>query len=138
MKRFSILVAAFAAILLFARPALAINLHNGAIVVQNKTNSELRVEFEHGVLKGLAITKVFSIYPHKTIIANSCCFAAGSPYVMHSTRSVPMGGQGGQVELPSFVVTPHLCNKNGIPYGYAVIVVDPNYTIHEVDHNSCY
>ena len=132
MKRFSILVAALAAVLLFARPALAVNLHNGAIVVHNNMSSEIHVKFEYKGMMGHFIQE-FDIAPGKTAITDSCCFAAGSPYRIHVFRSRPH-----PMDLTPFVFTPHLCNKNGIPYGYAVIDVNENYSIHEIDQHSCY
>jgi len=134
MRRFSILVAALAAVLLFARPALAVNLHNGAIVVHNNSKSEIEVFFEHGWFTGHFIQQA-RIAPGKTFITDACCFAAGSPYRMRTYRRAPapMGGN-----LTHFPFTPHLCNRDGIPYGYAVIVVNDNNTIHEVDQTSCY
>ncbi len=137
MKRFSILVAALAAVLLFTRPALAVNLHNGAIVVHNNTQDVIYVRFENGLFKGHFIYgyRSLSIAPGKALITDACCFAAGTPYVMHADRLAPepVGGK-----LTSFVFTPHLCNRNGIPYGYAVIVVKDNNAVQEVEHGSCY
>ncbi len=133
MKRFSMLIAAVVAMLLFARPALAVNLHNGVIVVHNNTNNEIDVSFEHGWFTGHFMQRA-RIAPGKTFITDACCFAAGSPYRMRTYRrsAAPMGGN-----LTDFPFTPHLCNRNGIPYGYAVIVVNDNNTIHEIDHRSC-
>ena len=125
MKRFSILVAALASVLLFARPALAVNLHNGAIVVHNKTSNPIQVKFEYQGMRGHIIQEL-RIAPGRTAITDACCFAAGSPYRIHVGDLTPFG------------FTPYLCHKNGIPYGYAVIVVNENNSIHEADHHSCY
>lgn len=128
------LIAAVAAVFLFTRPALAVNLHNGAIVVHNNTSDVIQVLFAHGWSTGRVMQKA-NLAPGKTLITDVCCFAAGSPYEVSTYRfaHAPVGGH-----LPDLRFTPHLCNRDGIPYGYAVIVVNDNNTIHEIDKTSCY
>ncbi len=135
MKRFPLLLAAaVAAILLIARPALAVNLHNGAIVVRNNTHDEINIFLEHAWYTGHPIERA-KIPPGHTFVTDACCFAAGSPYQLRVYRraGAPMGGN-----LHDFLFHPHLCNSKGIPYGYAVLVVEDNNTIREVDQRTCF
>uniref|UniRef100_E6PDZ6 Uncharacterized protein n=1 Tax=mine drainage metagenome TaxID=410659 RepID=E6PDZ6_9ZZZZ len=136
MKRFSILVAALAAVLLFARPALAVNLRHGVIVVHNHTSHELSVLLEDKSFIGHPI-QVARIAPGKTFITDACCFWVNGLYRMRTHRSagLHMRHMGGS--LAPFEFTPHLCKRDGFTYGYAVIVVNDDNTIHEVDQHSC-
>ncbi len=51
------------------------------------------------------------------VAVNSCCYAAGSRYIIDGRLTDPSA----QAHKTSFDVTPRLCNKDGIPYGYAVV-----------------
>ena len=110
------------------------NLHNGAIVIHNHTDDTIEVYLDPSFLKG-AVVQEGRIAPGGTFISDRCCFAAGTSYRMRTLRSAraPQGGR-----LTDFSFTPHLCNRDGIPYGYAVLVVYRNNTIHEIDHEACY
>ncbi len=134
MKRFALLFSAVLTLLLIALPALAVNLHNGTIVVHNKTSDTISVWFEHSWSTGHFMQEA-NIAPGGTFITSACCFAAGSPYRMRTYRHAPapMGGN-----LTHFSFTPHLCNRDGIPYGYAVIVVTQANRVEEIDRHSCY
>ncbi len=56
MKRSSMLIAAVVTMLLFARPALAVNLHNGVIVVHNNTNNEIVYHRRLLLCRGFAVS----------------------------------------------------------------------------------
>ncbi|MDH2910295.1 MAG: hypothetical protein PXZ07_09350 [Candidatus Eremiobacteraeota bacterium] len=117
--------------------SVAVNLHNGAIVVHNNTKSGIEVSFEHGWFTGHPI-QVARIAPGKAFITDACCFEVNVLYRMRTYRSagLHMRHMGGS--LAPFEFKPHQCDRDGIRYGYAVIVVNDDNTIHEVDHNSCY
>lgn len=110
----TLLITIAAAFALATLPAAAdVNLHNGYIVIRNDAAQPLYGSINH-LIPGIAETTVQrlgEIAPHSTFIANKCCYAAGSTYVLdvyywHNTAA-----------RPTFVA--RLCNERGIPHGYA-------------------
>ncbi len=108
---------AFAAAILAATPASALNFRNGYIAVTNATSGVIHVSIgreEWGLAKD------------QTAYFNDCCYAAGTTYHMTARLST-------RTEFFEAPVTPRLCSKNASPYGYAHLVVHDNGRITRVD-----
>ena len=133
-KRRAMLIAvAVLGVLLVPLAARALILNNGMIVVENHTSSAIRVYLEHPLNAGHFIDEG-SLEPGQTWRSQKCCFAAWSPYSMRVYRHAPapMGGN----YAKSFA--PRLCNRNGIPYGYDVLIMDNDNQIVEQHTHVCY
>lgn len=114
MKSFRVLLTALVVgLLVTALPASALNFHNGMIVIVNTTGRDLIAYAEF--ISGHPIDRVNMGQGRVTV--NSCCYAAGSRYIIDGRLTDPSA----QAHKTSFDVTPRLCNKDGIPYGYAVV-----------------
>ncbi|MDE2483362.1 MAG: hypothetical protein KGN02_14390 [bacterium] len=131
MKRLSAFVVTLVALLLLALPALAVNLHNGMIVVHNTTSREIEIKVTHLWTPHHAMESA-RVAPGATFIANVCCFAAGSNYrvqVWTIRTDRPMADYPFQLRL---------CNRDGIPYGYGEINVSRDYAVEQVNRDGCY
>lgn len=116
-------------------PARALNLHNGVIVVRNHGTTNVRVYLEYAGNLG-HVMESHDIAPGATWYSSVCCFAAGSTYRLDLRRdNNSMGQLGGRVV---WGITPHLCNRNGIPYGFFDIALDDRNKLHEGASNACY
>ena len=137
-RRCRLLVAAVFAValgvLIGPPPAQALILNHGMIVVRNNTTSKLGITLEHTWSSGTNIDRA-DVDPGTTWHSQSCCYAAGSPYRIRVFRNEP-AALAGRYEM---TFTPHLCNRNGVPYGYAVITIEEKGNqILEVSRESCY
>jgi len=101
--------------------AAEFNWHNGAIEILNDSDYSLDVQVSHaiGVLYGWT-----RVAPHQWFAANNCCYVAGQTYTIYvrvldpkSLFPSPLGGE----------TTLALCNKNGIPFGYASVEFSIHY-----------
>ncbi|MDE2481250.1 MAG: hypothetical protein KGN02_03560 [bacterium] len=119
--------------LVAAAPASAIVINNGLIVVHNTTKVPVIVKvLTHSGHEWEGHT----VQPGHSFMSERCCYAAGSEYriyVRHlgSGSSLQYGGMDNNIYF-----RPELCNRNGIPYGFAEFKV----TDHNVNrmHNGCY
>ena len=125
MKRLTLFFAMFAAILITAAPALAINLHNGLIIIQNKTSYILEISIQHHFFNGRNIDEKIRIPVGGVYETKGCCYAAGSEYELSAQRLGMAAGQSSENWYHAFLFKPKLCNRNAIPYGYAVIEILP-------------
>lgn len=114
MKR-ALFVLALLGCALLPMPASAaeLNLHNGAIEFYNHSPFTVRVTIVHDL--GARIQSGVLVPSHTWMAFNTCCYAAGSVYAIYAavdgSSSFPRPLEGH--------VRPMLCNKNGIPFGYA-------------------
>ncbi len=139
------IAAALGIAVLFAapKPADAIVINNGLIVVVNDTGKGIAgAQIWHW--NTTRIDYVASLNPGQIWHANGCCAAAGSEYTLDLTVWVKpaIGGSEPVTRRAVYRFIPKLCNRNGIPYGFAKLVVMPdgpnNYKIERIDPNSCY
>ena len=122
MKRLPrVLLVLIAIIAIHSAPASAQNLHNGFIAIVNQSHHELTVI----TFKMLSndTDEIIKIAPGKVGYLNKCCYAAGTRYRIDTTYPPPhdKGNFG-----TSHYITPGLCNKNGIPHGFASLVYRPS------------
>ncbi|HVA28690.1 MAG TPA: hypothetical protein VNF68_10940 [Candidatus Baltobacteraceae bacterium] len=119
------------AIVVVAAPASAIVLNNGLIIVHNSTDVPV-------VVKMLTPSghewEGTTLAPGHTFATQRCCYAAGSEYrlyVLHKGPGTKYGGMDNNIYFK-----PALCNRNGIPYGFAEF----NVTDHNVNrtYTKCY
>jgi hypothetical protein len=107
--------------------------NNGIIRVHNGTtsrggNEAIYVSTTDGF--GSVREALWSFKAGDTWLTRQCCYAAGSRYTLYVSSSPH-----------SF--TPHLCYRNGIPYGFAdLTILDPKpnspYEIVVETHGTCY
>jgi hypothetical protein len=114
-------------------PARALILNHGMIVITNRTTDTLSIYLEHTWSIGHFIDRA-ELPPGATWHSQSCCYAAGSPYQLRIYRHAP-APLGGNTDKQ---FSPHLCNRNGIPYGYAVFTVENGNQIREQYPATCY
>ena len=103
-----------------AVPASALNLHNGYTVIRNEGQIPVWVFIQHfipGTIAGAVVQGWTEIGPHSTLVANNCCYAAGSPYRLQVSDSGPNRSRA------SYHFEPRLCNQHGIPYGFAMFAI---------------
>jgi len=118
-------------------PARAVNLHNGVIVFRNNTTTHVTVYVHHAMsFNGQYIELVRDIPPGGMWYSTACCYAAGSPYVMDIRRDNDRLGNNGAIFKHPF--TPHLCNRNGIPYGFFEATLNNDNSIHNGASDACY
>ena len=109
---------AFAAAVLAATPASALNFRNGYIAVTNATSGVIHVSIPGREEWGLA--------KDRTVYFNDCCYVAGTTYHLTARLS-------NRAEFFEASVIPRLCSKHASPYGYAHLVVHDNGRITRVD-----
>ncbi len=111
-------LAVLALLALSTLPALAINLHNGYVAIKNNGPRPLIIEIQHNFTGsgGARIQPEVEIQPDTTFIANECCYAAGSVYIMYAHFK----GYG-NIRQMNFI--PRLCNVNAIPHGFAAFAI---------------
>ncbi len=121
-----------ASCLLAAAPASAgVNLHNGLIIVHNTTAVPVVVEM---LTPSGHTWEGETVAPGHTFITHRCCYAAGTEYRLYVLHKGPGSHYGGMNNNIYF--KPKLCNRNGIPYGFAEFKV----TDHNVNrtYTDCY
>lgn len=105
-------------------PSSAIVLNNGLIVVRNTTDVPV-------VVKMLTMSghtwEGTTLEPGHTFTTERCCYAAGTEYRLYVLHKGPAATHGGMNNNTYF--RPTLCNRNGIPYGFAEFTV----TAHNVN-----
>ena len=127
-----------AMILAVPQPAQALVVNNGMIVVHNDTG--YHVSFLLDFVRGHTIVHVRDLPPGSTYRTQACCFAAGTEYSFDAYA---------RPKLELFKkIRPHLCNRNGIPYGYEELRItmeritpnaDLNHmVVHIVNPHGCY
>lgn len=121
MKRLpQLLLALVGIIAMDSAPVSAQNIHNGYIAILNQSPHEMTVT----TFKLLSndTDEIIKIAPGKVGYLNKCCYAAGTTYRVDATYPPPhdKGNFG-----TSHNITPGLCNKNGIPHGFAWLVFRP-------------
>lgn len=122
------LIAAYAA----AASANPINLHNGLLLVYNHSSDVIDVRIL--TLNGDIWEEDRNVPPGAIFHTSGCCYAAGTQYrvyILDRGRS-PFG-----LENPNHYVRPKLCSRNGIPYGFAEIVVTHT-SVNVVENPACY
>jgi hypothetical protein len=117
-----------------ALPAWAISLHNGLILVHNFSQAPIQVE----VLTPFGHTweGPETVQPGYMFISHKCCYAAGTQYRIYVRR---LAGAAKEAEpAVNVYVTPKLCNRDGIPYGFAELVVDRQFVHGHGTQDHCY
>jgi hypothetical protein len=103
-----------AAIAVLAAPSSAIVLNNGLIIVRN--NTAVPVVVEMLTMSGHTWEGT-TLAPGGTFATERCCYAAGTEYRLYVLHKGPASKYGGMDNNIYF--RPKLCNRNGIPYGFA-------------------
>ena len=108
-------------------------LNNGIILVHNlssRTRTGIAIiHWDSGIMQ----ENVMAIAPGDIWLTHKCCYAAGTRYTLSISTS----------HEQNFAFTPHLCFRNGIPYGYAELTInDESNNKARVDvverHGTCY
>lgn len=120
-----------AAIAALAAPSSAIVLNNGLIIVHNKTDVPVIVEM---LTPSGHTWEGTTLAPGASFATDRCCYAAGTEYRLYVLHKGPGSKYGGMNNNIYF--RPRLCNRNGIPYGFAEF----NVTDHNVNrtYTECY
>lgn len=110
-------------------PSQALVLNHGLIVVHNESKESITINLEREWYTGHPIDRA-TIPAGGTYDTSACCYMAGSPYRIDArTRTNP-----GIAHYTK--ISPRLCNRNGIPYGYEVVSWDG--TNFHIDPHGCY
>jgi hypothetical protein len=104
-----------AALAILVAPSSAIVLNNGLIVVHNNTKVPAKVEM---LTMFGATWEGTTVAPGLTFTTERCCYAAGTKYrvYVHRLERIDADDRG---YAGSTYFEPALCNRNGIPYGFA-------------------
>jgi len=102
-------------------PAPAIILNNGLIIVHNTTDVPVVVEM---LTMSGHTWEGTTLQPGHTFMTERCCYAAGTEYRLYVLHKGPAGAYGGMDNNIYF--RPALCNRNGIPYGFAEFRITAN------------
>jgi hypothetical protein len=117
----------------FCGIARAVVLNNGIVAITNDSSDSITIYLEHAWNEGHFIETRVTIAPRQTWLSSGCCFAAGSPYQLRVTRN-----SRGNPNPLYHKFTPHLCNRNGIPYGFYEVTVNGNNSFRSGDERACY
>ncbi|MGC8484192.1 MAG: hypothetical protein ACP5O6_00960 [Candidatus Baltobacteraceae bacterium] len=120
-------------------PASAIVLNNGLIVVHNNTRVALTVRM---LTDSGQTGEGIKLDPGHTFYSQRCCYAAGMQYrlYIYSTGEYDPNSKKFVGDIPgeNIYFVPKLCNRHGIPYGYAEFNVTLGQVTRVNEKHGCY
>lgn len=131
MKRILFSLAMAIAVVALALPARAVVINNGIISLTNRSDSHITVYLTDAINDDDQVRDRSNgpVWRGDTWHSINCCFAAGSSYrirVRYKNKNY------------YHTFRPHLCNRNGIPYGYYHVVFGDENQFYVTDQTACY